>query len=303
MRIVVVGLGKMGAQIAKRFVDSGHEVIAVDPREDAVKAAAEFGAIPSEDRKDAVSKFEDEQVKVWLMISADFVDGEVDAWLEVLPEGSLLIDGGNTDFRDTREQAKRAEEKGVKFLDIGASGGVLGTENGFSMMAGGDRDSYEKITPLLDALASPRGGYEFFGEAGSGHYVKMVHNAIEYGMMESLAEGYRLLREGPYEDLDLAKAGSVWQKSSVIESELNGLVAELMAEDQTFEGTDGYVNETGETRWALEVADEREIDVPSIQASFDVRLDSQKGKTNYATKLLAELRNKFGGHAINKEEK
>lgn len=301
MRIAVVGLGKMGAQIAKRLVESGHEVVAVDPAPAAVKAAAEFGAEPALSRADAIAKFAGQRAVVWLMIPAAYVSGEVAAWLEVMPAGGLLIDGGNTNFQDTQEHAKLAASKGVSFTDVGVSGGILGTANGFSMMVGGEAEAYKQIQPVLQALSSPRGGYEYFGQSGSGHFVKMVHNAIEYGMMESLAEGYRVLKEGPMPQLDLAKAGAVWQKASVIEGTLNELAAQIMSEDQDLGRASGYVAESGEARWTLEAARRANIELPAIAAAMDVRLRSAKGDTNYATKLLAELRNKFGGHSINKQ--
>lgn len=300
MRVAVVGLGKMGAQIAKRLVSKGHQVIAVDPSAEAVQKAATFGAESAKNRADAVSKFGEDQVVVWLMIPAKFVSSEVSAWLEDLPAGSIMVDGGNTDFRETKQHVELCEKKQVQFVDVGVSGGILGASNGFSMMVGGDQESFEAIKPILEAMASPHGGYEHFGESGSGHYVKMIHNAIEYGMMESLAEGYRMLREGPFKQLDLAKAGKVWQKASVIESTLNALAAEILAQDQNLSQATGFVAESGETRWTIEVADGANIELPVVKAAMDVRVRSQSGDDNYATKLLAELRNKFGGHDINK---
>src|SRR5690606_1839135 len=155
-----------------------------------------------------------------------------------------------------------------------------------------------RISPVLDSLALPRGGHAFFGEPGSGHYVKMVHNAIEYGMMQSLAEGYQMLKEGPYADIDLAKAGDVWQESSVVTSWLNDLTRQALHENPEMKNISGVVAESGEARWTLETADKLGIPMPSIQASFDVRLASQAGEVNFATKLLAAMRNKFGGHNI-----
>ena len=302
MNIAVVGLGKMGAQIATRLLDTEHTVIAIDPNADAVEKMVASGALSAQNRADAVGLFGSEQVIVWLMIPAAFVSDEVAAWLDVLPPGSILIDGGNTDFRATKQHTQRCQEKNVQFIDVGVSGGILGTTNGFSMMVGGDEASYKTIQPVLGALAQPRGGYDYFGEAGSGHYVKMVHNAIEYGMMESLAEGYRMLKEGPYAHLDLSKAGAVWQKSSVIQSTLNELASEIVAQDQELTKVTGYVAESGEARWTTEVAKERSIELPAIQAALDVRVRSTTGTVNYTTKLLAALRNKFGGHDINKTE-
>lgn len=300
MKIAIVGLGKMGAQIANMLLTAGHQVVAVDPSQEAVQAASKFGAEAASDRADAVTKFGDDQVAVWLMIPAMFVSDEVQAWLEVLPKNSLLVDGGNTDFRETKQHAEACAAKNILFVDVGVSGGILGAKNGFSMMAGGDESAYAHIVPILDVLTGKNGGHQYFGPAGSGHYVKMVHNAIEYGMMESLAEGYQMLREGPYAELDLAKAGAVWQRASVIESTLNQLAAEVMSEDQNLANATGYVAESGEARWTLEAAKEIGIGLPAIKASLDVRVQSQDGHTNYATKLLAELRNKFGGHELNK---
>lgn len=299
MTIAIVGLGKMGAQLARMLTQADHHVIAVDPDPAAVAAAGQFGAVAASDRADAVSKFGDEPAIVWLMIPAHFVSDEVAAWLEVLPADSILIDGGNTDFRQTKQHAAAAANEGVKFIDIGVSGGILGLKNGFSMMAAGDESAYRLITPILDTLAGTRGGHDYFGEPGAGHYVKMVHNAIEYGMMESLAEGYRMLHEGAYDGLDLARAGAVWQKASVIESTLNGLAAEIMQRDPTLPDADGYVAESGEGRWTLEVAKEKGVALPAIESAFEVRLRSQQGDVSYTTKLLAELRNKFGGHPLN----
>ncbi len=167
------------------------------------------------------------------------------------------------------------------------------------MMAGGDSGHYEALRPIFDSLASPAGAHGHFGTNGAGHYVKMVHNAIEYGMMESLAEGYRMLKDGPIEGIDLALAGDVWQHSSVITSWLNELSRDALKESAELDGISGVVAESGEARWTLEAANELGIALPSIQAAFDVRLASQAGNVNFSTKLLAAMRNKFGGHDIN----
>ena len=237
------------------------------------------------------------------MIPAEVVDQELDAWLVLVPKGSILIDGGNSDFRLTKKRSELVASKGSTLLDVGTSGGVWGYKNGFSMMAGGDQDSFKIIEPVLKTLAQPSGAYDYFGPSGSGHYVKMVHNAIEYGMMESLAEGYRMLKEGAYKDLDLAAAGEVWQHGSVVTSWLNELSRDALKENPELEGVEGVVAESGEARWTLEAAKDLGIPLPAIQTSFDIRLASQKGEVNFATKLLAAMRNKFGGHNINPDNK
>jgi 6-phosphogluconate dehydrogenase len=302
MKIAIHGLGRMGMQIAKKLASGEHTVIAHNRSPEPINEAAAAGAIPAHTKEDVMAAFGNDPVIIWLMLPADVTESELKAWLEILPAGSLIIDGGNSDFRHSREHAKLVAAKGVDFLDIGTSGGVWGMQRGFCMMVGGDTAGYERIHSILDTLAAPSGSYAHFGPAGNGHYVKMVHNAIEYGMMQSLAEGYRMLREGAYPDTDLAKAGEVWQHSSVITSWLNELTRDAIRENPTLEGIDGFVAENGEARWTLEVAKEKGIDMPAIQAAFDVRLASQQGETNFATKLLAAMRNKFGGHAVNKQD-
>ena len=298
MKIAISGLGRMGAQIAQKLAEGGHEVVAHNRSPEPVTAAAEYGATPTFTKEEVVAAFAGETPIIWLMIPANVIDSELDAWLEIVPEGSVLIDGGNSDYRGDGARAERAAKKGVTLLDIGTSGGVWGYKRGFAMMVGGDKTAYIRLVPALDTLAAPGGAHDHFGPTGAGHYVKMVHNAIEYGMMESLAEGYRMLKEGPYKDIDLASAGDVWEKNSVITSWLNDLTRQALHENPFMEGIDGVVAESGEARWTLETADDLGIPLPSIQASFDVRLASQKGETTFATKLLAAMRNKFGGHDI-----
>lgn len=299
MKIAISGLGRMGGQIAKKLHEGGHEVIAHNRSPEKVDEAKAYGATPAYTEQQVVDAFGGEPVVVWLMIPHEIIDAKLDEWLHILPAGSIVIDGGNSDYRGDKLRANRAETAGCKLVDIGTSGGVWGIKNGFSMMVGGDKLAYEAIAPALDTLALPNGGHKHFGETGSGHYVKMVHNAIEYGMMQSLAEGYLMLKEGPYKDLDLAAAGDVWQQSSVVTSWLNDLTRQALHENPTMEGISGVVAESGEARWTLETAKELHIELPAIQASFDVRLASQQGNVNFLTKLLAAMRAKFGGHDIN----
>lgn len=300
MKIAIAGLGRMGMQIARKLSEQGHEVIAHNRSRGPVDEAVGYGATAAYTKEDVVKAFAGEQVVLWLMIPADVVDTELDDWLSVVPEGSLLVDGGNSDFRLTKQRAERVAAKGSVLVDSGTSGGVWGYENGFSMMIGGDKAAIDTLKPVFETLAAPRGAFQHFGPSGSGHYVKMVHNAIEYGMMESLAEGYRMLKEGSYKDLDLAAAGEVWQHGSVVTSWLNELAQSALAENPELEGIDGYVAESGEARWTLETAKDLGIPLPAIQTSFDVRLASQKGETSFATKMLSAMRNKFGGHQLNK---
>ena len=301
MKIAVIGLGKMGHQIATKLHVSGHQVYGVVRRQEQADELALEGLTVTTSMSDVMPFFDGDQAVIWLMIPADAVDAEIDSWLKVLPAGSILIDGGNSDYRKTKERADRIEAKSIHFLDIGTSGGVHGITTGFSMMIGGSAPAYTIVEPIVEELAKPSGAYQYFGESGTGHYVKMVHNAIEYGMMQSLAEGYRMLEEGAFPGkINLADAGEVWQHGSVVTSWLNELTRQTVKENPTLEGIEGYVAESGEARWTLETAHELGIPLPAIQTAFDVRIKSQQGETNFATKLLAAMRNKFGGHTINK---
>ena len=299
MKIAISGLGRMGGQIAKKLQENGHEVVAHNRSPEKVDEAKAYGATPAYTDQGVVDAFGGEPVVLWIMLPAEIIDSKIDEWLQILPAGSTIIDGGNSDYRGDAARAERAATAGVKLLDIGTSGGVWGLENGFSMMVGGDKTSYGTVVPVLDTLSQPRGGHQYFGTNGTGHFVKMVHNAIEYGMMQSLAEGYRVLREGPYPELDLAAAGDVWQQSSVVTSWLNDLTRQALHENPNMDGIEGVVAESGEARWTLETAKDKGIPMPAIQAAFDVRLASQQGNIDFSTKLLAAMRNKFGGHDIN----
>ncbi|MDB5170415.1 MAG: gnd, 6-phosphogluconate dehydrogenase, decarboxylating [Candidatus Saccharibacteria bacterium] len=301
MKIAIHGLGRMGMQIARKLAEDGHTVIAHNRSLEPINEAVGYGAVAGTTKEDVVAAFGDEQVVLWVMLPADIVDAQVDEWLALIPKGSIIIDGGNSDFRKTKQLNQVIASAGSQLIDVGTSGGVWGYQNGFSMMAGGDnKDAFAVVEPALKTLAAPEGAYYHFGPSGSGHFVKMTHNAIEYGMMESLAEGYRMLKEGPYKELNLAAAGDVWQHHSVVTSWLNELSQAALAKNPELEGIDGFVAESGEARWTLEAAKEQGMELPSIQAAFDVRLASQKGETNFATKLLAAMRNAFGGHELNK---
>ena len=299
MKIAIAGLGRMGGQIAQKLAEGGHEVIAHNRSPEPVDEAVTHGAKAAYKKEDVVAAFAGQPVVLWIMLPADVLDSELDIWLKLLPKGSLIIDGGNSDFRSDEKRSATVKSAGHSLMDFGTSGGVWGYKNGFCMMAGGSKEDFDKLEPVLKTLAAPTGGYDYFGANGAGHFVKMVHNAIEYGMMQSLADGYLILKAGPFKDLDLAKAGNVWQKKSVITSWLNELSAEALSENPELEGIDGKVAETGEARWTLEVAKQMSIPMPAIQAAFDVRLASQKGQINFGTKLLAAMRNKFGGHSLN----
>ena len=300
MRVGFVGLGKMGSQMVARLLNNSHEVVAHDVDPAAVNRVKRLGAIPAVERSDMVAALGAKPV-VWLMIPSKFVDNEISELLKLLPKGSIIVDGGNSDYRKTLQRYSRCQEKDVELVDVGTSGGVLGLNNGFSMMVGGTAAAVRHVEPLIKSLAQTQ-GYRHFGPTGTGHYVKMVHNAIEYGVMESYAEGYRLLHEGPIKDIDLAAVSAVWQRGSIIASSLNGMAGDVLRGRPQLDHTDGVVFETGETGWALEVAKETGIELPAIEAAVKVRKESEKGSINFATRLLAGLRNAFGGHPLNRPD-
>ena len=301
MKIAIAGLGRMGMQISRKLSENGHQVIAHNRSQGPIDEAVGYGASGAPTAKDVVDAFSGEQLVLWIMLPASIMDDTIAEWLKLVPKGSILIDGGNSDFRLTQKRSELVASQGSTLLDVGTSGGVWGYQNGFSMMVGGDKTAVAVVEPVLKTLAAPEGAYYHFGPSGSGHYVKMVHNAVEYGMMESLAEGYRMLKEGAYKDqIDLAAAGNVWQHHSVVTSWLNELCQSALAENPNLDGIEGFVAESGEARWTLEAAKDLGIPLPVIQTAFDVRLASQKGEVNFGTKLLAAMRNKFGGHELNK---
>lgn len=299
MKIAISGLGRMGGQIARKLHEAGHSVIVHNRSRGPIEELAAIGMIPGFSPEEVVSSFGDDQVVLWLMVPSEVIGEELAKWLKIIPPGSIIIDGGNSDYRLTAKRALMVKEQGSTLVDVGTSGGVFGYQNGFSMMVGGEKESFLVIEPVLKSLAAPEGAYHFFGSAGAGHFVKMTHNAIEYGMMESLAEGYHLLKSGPYPELDLAAAGEVWQHHSVITSWLNELTRDYLQVNPKLDDVSGFVAESGEARWALEAAKTHQVDMPSIQAAFDVRVASQQGKVSFATKLLAAMRNSFGGHKLN----
>ena len=303
MKIAVHGLGRMGMQIARKLAESGeHTVIAHNRSHEPIEQAVAYGAQPAYTTDDVLRDFDGERAVVWVMLPAEVTDQMVLDWAEQLPAGSIIINGGNSDFRRTKELNEKVKAAGMQFIDIGVSGGIWGYQNGFPLMCGTDTpEAFEYIKPVLETLVQPGGMYYHFGSSGAGHYVKMVHNAIEYGMMQSLGEGFRMLHDGPYEGVNLAAAADLWQHHSVITSWLTELSREALAESPELDGISGYVAESGEARWTLEAAKDMGITLPAIQAAFDVRVASQHGETNFATKVVAAQRNKFGGHNLNGE--
>jgi 6-phosphogluconate dehydrogenase len=297
MQLGFIGLGKMGGNMVHRIHrDSDHQVVAFDYSADAVSAAEGFGATGASSLEDLVAKLEKPRT-IWLMVPAgDPTEQTVNTLADLVDEGDTIVDGGNTNWHDDVRRAAALHERGIHYVDVGTSGGVWGLEVGYCMMVGGHEESVQRLAPILDVLAPPD-GWRRFGDAGAGHFVKMVHNGVEYGMMQAYAEGFALFDASEYE-LDNAKVAHLWMQGSVVRSWLCELAARAFEQ----EGNDladiaPYVEDSGEGRWTVEDAIERRIPMPVITASLYERFSS-RGQNAFAAKVNAALRNQFGGHAV-----
>ncbi len=295
MRIAMVGLGKMGMNMTRRLLRAGHEVVAVDRSQAAVAEAAREGAVAAATLADAVPKLPPPRA-VWLMVPAGGpVDENVGLLAGLLSPGDIVIDGGNSMYKDAARRAQALAGRGIRFLDAGTSGGVWGLTEGYCLMVGGDRDAYDAVTPVLSALAPP-GGFAYMGPHGAGHFVKMIHNGIEYGMMQAYAEGFELLATAPF-PIDLPSVASLWNRGSVVRSWLLELAGRALSKDPTLAGLSPYVEDSGEGRWTVERAIEAGIPVPAIAIALSMRFLSRQDDS-FALRMLAALRNEFGGHAV-----
>jgi len=297
MKVGLIGLGKMGSQIAKKLQASDFEVHGTDVSEDNRNQLSKDITV-HESRSTLVDALGENPV-VWVMIPHEFVEEEISKLLDILPAGSTIIEGGNTPFEQAKSQSAMAREKSIALLDAGVSGGVAGFEDGFSIMVGGDPEAFSKVEQIFNVLTAP-GGYGHVGPSGAGHFVKMIHNGIEYGMMEAYAEGFEVIRNSEYSHTDLSKLTSIWQNGAIIRSYLNELAIDIFAQNPDLDGIDGKVNSLGEADWTREYAQKIGINVPVIDQAIKRRDDSRNGDVSYATKFLAALRNAFGGHSLNK---
>lgn len=299
MKIGLIGLGKMGANMARRLMLHHHEVVVFDMSAEVVTQLAAEGAIPSDSLEDMVSKLPDRKV-IWVMVpSGKPVEMTINTLSGLLSAEDIVIEGGNSFWRDSIRRAEFLEEKGIKLIDCGVSGGVWGLQNGYSLMYGGEEEAAAHVDPIIKALA-PENGSLHCGAVGSGHMVKMVHNGIEYGMMQAYAEGFEIMEKSPF-GLDLEAIAKMWMHGSVVRSWLLELAGYALSDDPKLEEIKGYVNDSGEGRWTVQTAIDFDVPAHVITSSLFTRFESRQDES-FAMKMLAALRNQFGGHAVKKSE-
>jgi 6-phosphogluconate dehydrogenase len=298
MKLGFVGLGKMGANMVQRLLEGGHEIVAYARSEASIREAESRGAAGARSLEELVARLSPPRV-VWLMIPAGKpVEDSVSQLSGMLGSGDVVVDGGNSRFSDSARRANDLAAMGIGYLDAGTSGGVWGLKNGYCLMVGGKAEHFRTVEPALATLA-PKDGYAHVGQAGAGHYVKMVHNAIEYSMLQGYGEGFEMLQASGY-DLDLLQVSRLWTHASVVRSWLLDLLVLAFEHDPRLADIRGYVEDSGEGRWTLHEAIERSVPVPTLADALFARFSSRQ-KESFSAKVIAALRNQFGGHAVKTE--
>lgn len=302
MQLGMVGLGKMGANMTKRLIDGGHDLVVTDLNADAIAASEKEGATGAATLEELVGKLSSPRA-VWVMVpSGGPTESTLQALKGLLSAGDIVIDGGNSNYKDTLRHNDLLKEAGIHFVDVGTSGGVWGLKEGYSMMVGGSDEALSRIRPILETLApAPDKGWGHVGPTGSGHFVKMVHNGIEYGMMQAYAEGFEIIKAKKEFDVDLYQVAEIWRFGSVIRSWLLDLTANALKDDQELSNIRGWVNDSGEGRWTIFEAIDQDVPAPVIMMALMARFYSRRDDA-YSDKLLAAMRNQFGGHAVKTEE-
>ena len=301
MELGMIGLGRMGANMAQRLIRGGHRVAGFDPDQKVRKDIASKGVEAAETLEVLVGKLKAPRV-LWLMVPAgEVVDQTIEALLPRLTPGDTPLDGGNSNYKDTQRRAKALAEKNIHYVDCGTSGGVWGLAEGYSMMVGGDEAAVERLRPIFESLAPAKDqGWGRVGPAGSGHYTKMIHNGIEYGMMQAYAEGFSILKHKEEFGLDLHQVAEIWRYGSVVRSWLLDLTADALGKNPTMKGIAPYVVDSGEGRWTVDDAIALNVPAPVITLSLIERLRSRDTES-FSDKLLSAMRNEFGGHPIKSE--
>ena len=296
MQLAMIGLGRMGGNMVRRLIQGGHEVVVYDQSADAVKAHAGKGVKAAKDLDDVVKQLTPRRI-VWVMLPAgSAVEGTIQQLAAELTRGDIVIDGGNSHFQDSRRRAEVLKSRGIELVDVGTSGGIWGLTLGYCLMVGASPAAFQYCEPILGTLAAPE-GYAHVGPPGAGHYVKMVHNGIEYGMLQAYAEGYEILHASQDFKLDLGEIATLWNHGSVVRSWLNELAERAFSADRQLAGIRGYVEDSGEGRWTVEEAMRLNVPAPVITLSLLARFRSRQ-EESFGAKVIAALRKEFGGHAV-----
>jgi len=300
MELGMIGLGRMGANMTRRLIAGGHRIVVYDRDPSAVDKLVGEGATGASSLSDVSAKLKPPRA-VWIMVpSGDPVDETIGSLAGSLQKGDILIDGGNSNYRDSMRRAASVRQQGFEYMDVGTSGGIWGLKEGYSLMIGGSSGAVDRLRPIFEALAPARDrGWAHMGPVGAGHFTKMVHNGIEYGMMQSFAEGFALLENKKEFGFDLAKIAETWRHGSVVRSWLLDLTAEALHENPTLHGIGPQVADSGEGRWMVAEAIESDVPCPVITLSLLERIRSRVSDS-FGNKMLAVMRNKFGGHAVQK---
>lgn len=298
MELGIIGLGKMGFFMSERLRLAGHKVVGFDFNADAVKKVADAGNVGVSSLEDLVKNLPTPRI-IWMMVpSGDPVDQTIAKLEPLMSKGDIFIDGGNSNYKDTQRRHAAAKEKGFEYVDAGTSGGVWGLKEGYSLMIGGDTEVVDSLNPIFEALApSATEGWGHVGPSGAGHFVKMVHNGIEYGLMEAYAEGFSIMRAKTDMNLDLEQIATIWKKGSVVRSWLLDLTADALKKNPTLAGMEAYVPDSGEGRWTVFEAIDLNVSAPVITESLIRRLRSRE-QNNFTDRMISIMRNEFGGHAI-----
>jgi len=301
MKIGMIGLGRMGMNMARRLLKGGHKVVAYNRTPDRVKEMVKAGARGAYSIEELVKKLIPPRI-IWLMIPAGRpVDEHINLLKGLLRRGDIIVDGGNSFYKDDLRQKRELKSFGIHYLDVGVSGGVWGLKIGYCLMIGGDKKIYQYLEPIFKTLA-PKDGYLYCGETGAGHFVKMVHNGIEYGMMAAYGEGFEIVKESPFgKNLDFSKVAHLWNQGSVIRSWLLELAEGAFKKDKNLSSMAGYVEDSGEGRWTVQQAIDTAVPAPVITASLFQRFRSRQEQT-FSDKVLAALRQEFGGHRVFKSK-
>ena len=296
MQLGMIGLGRMGGNMTERLLRNGHQVVVYDRSAEAIAVSAGMGATASNGLEDLVAKLAVPRV-IWIMVPAGApVDSTIAQLQPLLARGDILIDGGNSNYHDTVRRGEALASVGLELVDSGTSGGIWGLENGYCLMIGGSEQAFARCEPVFRTLA-PKDGYARVGPTGAGHYVKMIHNGIEYGMLQAYAEGYELLHGSTRFSLDLHQVAALWNRGSVVRSWMNELAERAFAGDPALEGLKGYVEDSGEGRWTVQEGIDLSIPTPVIALSLMARFRSRQ-EESFGAKVIAALRREFGGHKV-----